>query len=157
MLAAFTLGRDPATLFGLPRQPLRLVHLTLRGRNDLARHFLVSAVAAASGHATISNALGLYKEFSDFNTGSGFSFSDLAADKAGTKFGTLAVTRPRRLQRLMVRVRTEDWLMPSITGLPDHLSRRKFQQCFQGTNRAAYARLIELIERRIAACPSYRR
>ncbi len=56
----------------------------------------------------------------------------------------------------MVRAPSESWFMPSITDLPDHLSRMEFQQRFPGSNRAAYVRLINLIERRITACPSYR-
>ncbi len=156
VLAAYTLGLDPAALFQLPRQPLRNIRLTLKGRHDLARHFLVSAAVASSSHAALSSALGLYKEFSDFDTGSGFSFSDLAADRAGTQFGMLAVSRPRYLQTMMIWARSEDWFMPAIDDLPDHLSRGAFRRRFDGANSSAYDGMVKLIDRRIATCILYR-
>ena len=50
---------------------------------DLAQHFIVSAVIAAAGGTPIAAAAGVYKELNDARDGSGFSFSDIAADRAG--------------------------------------------------------------------------
>ena len=39
----------------------------------------------------LSDVIGLYKEIEDSRGGSGFSFNDIAADRAGTRFGEKAV------------------------------------------------------------------
>ena len=66
---------------------------TLNGRADWPRHFAVSGALAVLGHPIVSDAGGLMKEQLDTLTnGSGFSFGDLAADRAGVRFA-LAATR----------------------------------------------------------------
>ncbi|BCX81948.1 hypothetical protein MIT9_P1530 [Methylomarinovum caldicuralii] len=157
ILAVYTNKYDPARLFALkPRGELRYPRLTLQGRHDLAQHFVTAAAVSASGGAGLARYLGLYKELSDFDTGSGFSFSDLAADMAGTRFGRLAVTSPGYLQRQLLRLDSERGLLPSLKGLPDHLSRTDFQRRFGHTGSPAYRRLLAVIERRIDALPLYR-
>ncbi len=67
--------------------------LTLQGREDLARHWLMSASLTARFGAQLSNALGFWKELSDSAPkGSGFSFVDLAADCSGMMWGARLVT-----------------------------------------------------------------
>ncbi|HQU63337.1 MAG TPA: hypothetical protein PKY85_09350, partial [Nitrosomonas sp.] len=58
--------------------------ITLDGRQDFAQHFIVSAAITAYADTFLSNAIGLYKEIDDARNGSGFSFNDIAADRAGT-------------------------------------------------------------------------
>jgi uncharacterized protein YfiM (DUF2279 family) len=79
----------------IQRQPRPLI-LTLQGRHDLAQHFAISAALAAWAGEPLANTIGLDKEVDDARGGSGFSFADLAADRAGTRFGELAV-QPARL------------------------------------------------------------
>ncbi|BCX87648.1 hypothetical protein MIN45_P0015 [Methylomarinovum tepidoasis] len=158
ILAVYTNQYDPARLFALkPRGKLHYPRLALQGRHDLAQHFVTSAAVSASGGAGLARYLGLYKELTDFDTGSGFSFSDLAADMAGTRFGRLAVTNPGYLQRQLLRLDSERGLLPSLKGLPDHLSRTDFQRRFGHTGSPAYRHLLATIERRIGALPLYRR
>ena len=71
-----------------PRPAARRV--TLASRGDTAQHFTISAALAATAGSPLSDAVGLYKELEDSRGGSGFSFNDLAADRAGTRFGELA-------------------------------------------------------------------
>ena len=66
-------------------------NVTLDGREDFAKHFIVSAAIAAFADTALADAIGLYKEIDDARYGSGFSFNDIAADRAGTKFGEKAV------------------------------------------------------------------
>ena len=64
--------------------------VTLNGRTDSPQHFTISAALAAHAGSPLSDAIGLYREVDDSRRGSGFSFNDLAADRAGTRFGELA-------------------------------------------------------------------
>src|SRR6185295_18583751 len=64
---------------------------TLRGRPDWTRHFTVSAAIVVLASEGISNAAGILKEEMDSQGGSGFSFGDLLADRAGTTFATIAI------------------------------------------------------------------
>ena len=57
---------------------------TLSGRGDLSLHFLYSVILEQVGKENIGLSIGELKELLDSNEGgSGFSFADLAADKAG--------------------------------------------------------------------------
>jgi hypothetical protein len=63
------------------------MRVLLGGRVDFPQHFLVSAALVLEGSGTLSQAIGLYKEMLDSRGGSGFSFTDMAANLAGTRFG----------------------------------------------------------------------
>ena len=66
-----------------PKAPKREVRL--RGRRDFAQHFMISASLSMTGGNIFSDAVGLLKEIDDSRGGSGFSFNDLCADKAGIR------------------------------------------------------------------------
>jgi hypothetical protein len=128
--------------------------LTLRGRFDLTQHFTVSAAIAASAGAPIADLIGIYKEVDDSKGGSGFSFSDLAADRAGSMLGQTATRSPDTARRLQARITaglTEHDMMPAIAGLPDNLPESEFNRRFGGTNELEYHKLVADIDRRIAA------
>ncbi len=135
-----------------PRPETRVV--ILRGRHDLAQHFTVSALIAAFAGTPLATMAGLYKEMADAHGGSGFSFSDLAADRAGTLFGDAATRSGESARRLRARLGTgllEDDMMPSVDGLPDNLSRAEFARRYGGVGAPAYNELVETIDRRVAA------
>ncbi|HSF70826.1 MAG TPA: hypothetical protein VLA25_00930, partial [Methylotenera sp.] len=70
---------------------LLLEGTTLRERGDWPRHFCVSAALAVLENPLVSDAGGLIKEQLDALTkGSGFSFCDFAADRAGIRFANAA-------------------------------------------------------------------
>ncbi len=128
--------------------------VTLRGRQDLAQHFTVSALIVAYAGTPLANLAGLYKELKDARGDSGFSFSDLAADRAGTTFGdaaTRSVESARRLQARLTPRLGEDDVMPGIDGLPDNLSQAEFTRRYGGVGAPAYNQLMEDIDRRVAA------
>jgi hypothetical protein len=163
-LMAMTLyanGWNPAMLVpdarDWPRAPRR--SLRLAGRHDLARHFIVSAVIAAAGGTPIAAAAGVYKELNDARGGSGFSFSDIAADRAGERFGALATQSDesaREIQRRVAAgVRDAD-VMPGIAGLVDNLTDAEFQRRFGGVGAPAYNTVIEDITRRVLAMGLYK-
>ncbi len=138
----------------------RPLHLTLRGHRDLAQHFAVSAALAAAGGSVLADAAGLYKEIRDSEGGSGFSFKDLAADRAGTRFGELATysrASARRLQDDLASGIADDALMPATAGLPRTMTARELELRVGAIGSPGFQRLQEEIERRIDAMPLYAR
>ncbi|WP_210760800.1 hypothetical protein, partial [Azohydromonas sediminis] len=134
----------------------RALAVTLHGRHDWALHFLVSAVVAAEAGTPLADAVGLWKELDDARGGSGFSFADLAADRAGTRFGELAVRAPQRVHGALARGATDADLMPDASDLPEFLTDAEFRRRYGGVGAPAYERLREAIEARLAALPLYR-
>lgn len=131
----------------------------LRGRGDLAQHFATSAAVAAQGSSLISDAVGLYKELTDANGGSGFSFADLAADRAGVRFAELATggrDGALRVQRAAASGLAEDDFMIDIQGLPESIGKGRFQRLYGGTQGAGYRALVEKTEARIGRLPVHR-
>jgi uncharacterized protein YfiM (DUF2279 family) len=160
-LAAYVGGRRLTTLIPEAASWPKLARrsLTLAGRGDFAQHFAISAAFAATGGGPLSDAVGLAKEFEDARHGSGFSFSDLAADRAGTLFGERATGNPSEARRFAARVAAgirESDILPSLDDLPEFLSGAEFAARYGGPGQPAYERLIGRIEQRVAACPLYR-
>lgn len=153
-LVALTLwanGAAPTPGAARPR-----ARLLLAGRDDYPRHFLVSAALAAEGGGPLSKAIGLYKELVDARGGSGFSFTDLAANRAGTRFGERAVSDPRRLQAAVAAgVRDHD-LVPPLADLPEFLPEPEFARRFGAVGAPPYEALLAEIDRRIDALPLLR-
>ncbi|MBS0348613.1 MAG: hypothetical protein JSR69_19375 [Proteobacteria bacterium] len=156
--AAQLSGHDIALLIPEARQWPRPhpITLTLRGREDLAQHFTVSAALAAWAGEPLANAIGLDKEVSDSRGGSGFSFVDLAADRAGTRLGQLAVRDPERLAAGVSAGLRDTSLLPPIDGLPESMMADEFQRRFGGVDAPAYKRMADEVERRVAALALFR-
>jgi hypothetical protein len=131
-------------------RPLRLL---LAGRDDSPRHFLVSAALAAEGTGALSQAIGLYKEVSDARGGSGFSFTDMATNRAGTRFGQLATEAPRRVQAAVARGVQDHDLVPRLDDLPEFIPEAEFLRRYGGVGSPGYNRLLATIDERIAALP----
>lgn len=130
--------------------------VTLGGRPDLPLHFLISATIAAQSGTPLADAVGVYKEVADSREGSGFSFNDLAADRAGTRFGELAVREPSRLQERIAAGVIETELLPDVSDLPEFLSAAEFKQRFGAVGSPAYQRMLADIESRLDQSPALR-
>jgi uncharacterized protein YfiM (DUF2279 family) len=134
------------------------VRWTLAGRNDLAQHFAVSAAIAAAGGSVLADAIGAYKELDDSRGGSGFSFADLLADRAGVEFA-VAATGPSAgsLQRAMAKRELQESLfMPRLDELPEGLMEMEFRHRYSDLDDARYAHVKRELETRIAMLPLYR-
>jgi len=130
----------------------RALQATLQSRHDLALHFIVSAVITAQAGTPLADAAGLWKELADARRGgSGFSFNDLAADRAGTRLGELATREPRRLQAFMAESRAESDFMPIVSDLPELLPEAEFMALYGGVDGEGYRRILADIEARIDA------
>ena len=157
-LALYATGQSPARFVPEARHWNRPMPrpVLLRGREDFAMHFLVSAVLAAEGGGRLADAIGLYKEISDTRGGSGFSFNDIAADRAGTRFGQIAANDPARLQTELSKGVTDEDFMPGVADLPEFLSEAEFNATYGGVGAPAYERMKAEIERRVASRPLLR-
>lgn len=124
---------------------------TLGGRVDLRRHFVLSAGLEVAGDAGIAFAVGELKELLDSNRGgSGFSFDDLAADRAGIRLAAAFVEADDARRALMVEIMaSEDAILPSLAGLPVHLTEAEFARRFGDVDSDAYRDLVAEIDRRI--------
>lgn len=149
------LMRDVSSSDGLPVLVKRGV--LLNRRIDTAQHFMGSAVLAISGHRTLADVVGLAKEINDTHSGSGFSFTDLAADRAGSMFGKTAVKveRAAKVQVLLSQGPDESVFMPVIKDLPENLGPADFAERFKEIDSAEFQDIKRQIEERIAACPLY--
>ena len=97
--------------------------------------------------------MGVYKELLDAQGGSGFSFNDIAADRAGTRLGLRLVRQARATQQRLAEPVTEDELMPSVTDLPEHLTQAEFKRRFGGMGTPAYLAMMASIEARLDRLP----
>jgi hypothetical protein len=154
-LALYATGQSPSRFVQDARQWAQPVPhaVLLRGREDFSMHFLVSAVLAAEGGGRLADAIGLSKEISDSRGGSGFSFNDIAADRAGTRFGQIAARDPKRLQAELSKGVTDEDFMPGVADLPEFLSEAEFLATYGGIGAPAYERMQAEIERRVASRP----
>lgn len=129
--------------------------LTLLNRYDSAQHFIISAALAAWAGEPIADAIGLYKELADARHGSGFSFADLAADRAGTRFGEMINRDAPELGLLQQGNLNDNDLLPSLDALPESLHEAEFRRRFDQPGSSAYRLMSEEIERRLASMPLY--
>lgn len=139
-------------------KPPERIPLTLWGRADLVKHFFVSAGIAVSGGTKLSNFAGLAKEVNDSGGGSGFSFADLAADRAGVRLAELATGSAQKalaIQQKMAAAKTEDQFMPRIDHLPEGIMELQFKKRYADFDSTAYTLVEDEIMRRINACPVY--
>jgi hypothetical protein len=134
-------------------------NVVLAGRHDLRLHFIISAALELLSDRGITHAIGEFKELLDTDSrGSGFSFVDLAADRAGVVFSEIATHRrdtASRLQRLLAASGSEDLFFPSVAELPEGISRAEFAQRYSNTDSVAYRTLVAEVDRRVAMLPAY--
>lgn len=125
----------------------------LNDRDDFPKHYLVSAMMAAYSGTPLSDAVGLYKEIEDSRGGSGFSFNDIAADRAGTRMGEQAIgseQQAKKIQAIMATAKESD-IMPMTADLPEFMPEAEFMRRFGGIQGEPYRQMMRKIEQRIAA------
>ncbi|MBM3488280.1 MAG: hypothetical protein FJX67_16870 [Alphaproteobacteria bacterium] len=147
-------GEVRASELGLPD----LNHVRLEGRRDWVQHFTVSAGLVVAGGAGVANVIGEAKEVKDADGPSGFSFTDIGADRAGVRFAEAALASPeaaRRVQAALAAAREADFF-PRVGDLPEGLSEAEFKLRYADMTSAAYQAHIREIDRRLAAIALYR-
>jgi hypothetical protein len=134
------------------------MYLKVLGRHDLAQHFTVSAAVTVSAGSGLANAVGLFKELDDSRSGTGFSFDDLLADRAGVRLAELATGTPLSARVLQQRISgelSESDFMPAINNLPPSIMELEFKRRYQDLDSEKYGLVDDEIERRIQRCPVY--
>lgn len=128
---------------------------TLRGRNDWVRHFSVSAALTVLSAVAPSDAVGLLKEELDADGGSGFSFADLLADRAGTTLAELSTRSEesaRTLATQLAQLSTVDAVFPAAEGLPEGISKADFETVYGGMGGDKFKALSAELEQRLTTC-----
>lgn len=130
---------------------------TLGARDDLKRHFVISAGLQAATASDAAFGMGELKELLDSDDGgSGFSFRDMVADAAGVRFArAFLAAPPDRWQAMLARLDDEDAILPAFADLPEHLTEAEFRARFGDVDSAPYAAMVAEIEARVAALPFY--
>ncbi len=124
--------------------------VTLSKREDLPKHWALSAALSATYGADISAAMGTWKEVADSGKGgSGFSYVDLAADRSGSLVGEL-LSDPTRAgaMRAWLAEADEGKLLPiHELALAEGLDEAEFRRRYASTESAAYAKQVARIDR----------
>jgi Metallo-peptidase family M12 len=153
-----SLTNNPLTKDLLPlletdeRRKVRLALIgspTMHGRDDLTRHFFISAGVASLAGPEIAESIGLLKEFRDANGGSGFSFVDLSADLAGVAFAK-QVQSADGLKQVADSFRVAQ-VLPPIDGLPEGLQLAKFQESFGSPSDPRFRAEVDKLRARLRA------
>jgi hypothetical protein len=133
--------------------------VTLAARGDLLDHFVYSAGITLATQQGIGVAAGEFKELLDSgNGGSGFSFVDLAADRAGIAFveaATASEEGARQFQQVLLAGAGENGFFPDISGLAENLDQDQFRELYGSTESARYQRQLAAIDERIIRLPLY--
>lgn len=131
---------------------------SLYKRTDMAKHFMASAVLSATGAETFADMIGQEKELNDAKHGSGFSFIDLAGDKAGLRFGktaTISETKARQLQKRMAIIKDYTAFMPEVRDLPESMNATAFKKKFESVDSDKYKNMLKKIDARISKLAIY--
>jgi uncharacterized protein YfiM (DUF2279 family) len=124
-------------------------NLLLAGRNDLAKHWSLSAALAAVAGDNVGRALGEFKELADSTEGgSGFSFVDLAADRAGLRVGQAATTSStaRAARAVLAQATNADLLPLDARQLSEGLSSDAFVARYRDIESPQYAAAVRRID-----------
>ncbi|MCK5356370.1 MAG: hypothetical protein KAJ63_14735, partial [Methyloprofundus sp.] len=141
------------------QQPAPSYRTYIYKRPDMARHFMWSATLSSLGGSQLALMIGVEKELNDAKTGSGFSFIDLAADRAGIRFGELATSTPEqaiKIQQRMANITHYQAFMPNVKDLPERLSLQDFIMQYQSIYSQKYQAVLQEIDKRIADSEIYR-
>ncbi len=156
-VAAYQSGISLTRLLESNSQSIRRaprVLLSLHERRDFAEHFIISAALTVNGSSRMANAIGLIKEEEDATKGSGFSFTDLAANHAGVKLGEMATGQSAvRLQQKLATARSDADLLPDFRNLPEFMPQAEFERRFGPVGSPRYQKIIGRIDARLAAHP----
>jgi hypothetical protein len=158
------LGDEHISRFVGLKQDSPLVHqaillregTTLQDRTDWTRHYCLSAALAVLENPMVSDAGGLMKEQLDALTrGSGFSFGDFAADRAGVRFANAATNSEedaRAMQDLIKSEFTIGNFLPVINDLPENMTTEQFRSKFGSVGSKSFHRILLEIEKRLDQC-----
>jgi hypothetical protein len=139
----------------------RMARLTLlgepsmRGRPELGQRFFAAAYLAATVGAEKAQTEGVAREMTDSRGADGFSFADIAADRAGAQFA-LNVMGNRFPLSVIAQSFDAETFMPPVDGLPEGLSAAQFKAQFGSPSDPRFEAVVDEIDKRILALPPYK-
>lgn len=150
----------PFKTVNMKKYRLKNRKVSLAGRKDLRLHFLVSAGLTIITQSGITHAVGEFKELMDagWKGGSGFSFADLAADRAGVHFAQMAINidSAKKFQETFSRNVQEHDFFPSINTLPEGITKLEFDNYYGNVEGEQYLNLVGAINKCIvSSLPAY--
>ena len=128
-------------------------------RHDWVRHFATTAGIQVSAGSGVSNLIGEAKEVVDTDGPSGFSFTDIAADRTGVRFAEVATASEasaRGLQSAFAGGINESEFFPKVNDLPEGLSEAAFKQRYGDVGSSPYDAVVKQIDTRIGKIALYR-
>ena len=150
-LGAYALNKNISMLFDEKDQkPIKTSKIYLINRHDLSKHLLISAAITSMADSSLAESIGFEKEVDDSNGGSGFSFTDLAADHAGIRLAQYSIEneqQARLVQKKLAMIKFETDYMPSIKNLPEGLTQQQINKDYLNT--ASYKTTELMIKQRI--------
>ena len=127
---------------------------TVHERRDLAKHFFVSAHLVVVGGEAVSAGAGLAKEILDSQGGTGFSFVDMAANRAGIVFAEHVLEKKLSLADLARTFHVDDYL-PTFRGLKEGLTSDELNSNYGGDDQSTITEELEAIKQRVLSLPIY--
>ena len=130
--------------------------VVLQGREDLAKHWVFSAALTSVFGAEVAANLGEWKELGDsLPNGSGFSFVDLAANRAGMQAALLSQDPKTSAlaPRALILAREEDFLPKSLITAPEGLPEASFSDRFGNLEAKRYNQAVARIDQVLAMKP----
>ena len=130
--------------------------VVLQGREDLAKHWVFSAALTSVFGVEVAANLGEWKELGDsLPNGSGFSFVDLAANRAGMQAALLSQDPKTSAlaPRALILAREEDFLPKSLLTALEGLSEASFSDRFGNLEAKRYNQAVARIDQVLAMKP----
>jgi hypothetical protein len=133
--------------------------VTLRNRVDIQKHFIYSIALQLFGNSDASDAIGELKEFLDSKKGgSGFSFADLMADRAGTRLAMISTKSNKSallVQSYLTQNVSESAIIPKLEKLPEGVSQQAFKEDYQNIQSKKYIAMLNHIDKQLLQIPLY--
>ncbi|NUQ62007.1 MAG: hypothetical protein HUU20_05940 [Pirellulales bacterium] len=129
---------------------------TMRGRRDLAQHFVVSAALTVLVGPETAETLGTMKELRDTQGGTNFSFADLAADLSGIAFATHVLKAKIALGSLADSFLVSEFV-PEVEPLPENVTWQAFLTEYGSAQNERFLKRRDAIRQTVLALPGYRK
>lgn len=146
-----------ADMIGLDSLPYNLRRTQINGRFDLSLHYVYSMIIEMTTNVSLSNKIGLYKELLDSEGGSGFSFDDLVADRAGTKLAHVATLDNKHAVHMQTLFASNEIiLLPKLDFPKNNLKSNNFELYFGGARNSELEAIIKRIDAAIENLEIYK-
>lgn len=138
--------------------PIEPPEFLLHGRSDLPKHIALSAAITSARDTRLATALGLWKELRDsLPGGSGWSFVDLAADRAGIRLAAAAKGQDwQALRTGLAAVKADQLYPPALLALPEALPDPEFRRRYGGLADRRMRAVTGRIDQLLDGSPVYR-